>query len=92
MHPSKMSKLRLVINSVKRRTSSKLRRVTSALFDGLYLSVIVEIWSKIVYTFKSLTYNDYLDVSYSCDTLMEPMFWFVDNFTSSLGPVSFHFG
>lgn len=39
------------------------------------------------YSFKSLFYNDHLDVSYSCDTLMEPMFWFVDNFTSALGPV-----
>ncbi|XP_014477873.1 PREDICTED: probable palmitoyltransferase ZDHHC16 isoform X3 [Dinoponera quadriceps] len=36
--------------------------------------------------FKSLFYNDFLDWSYACDILMEPLFWFVENFTACLGP------
>ena len=35
----------------------------------------------------SLFYNDHVDSGYVIDTLMEPMFWFVDNFTKSLGPI-----
>lgn len=37
--------------------------------------------------FGSLFYNSHLDTGYVADTLMEPMFWFVDHFTLSLGPV-----
>ncbi|XP_059477659.1 palmitoyltransferase ZDHHC16 isoform X2 [Neocloeon triangulifer] len=37
-------------------------------------------------TFRSLTYNHFLDQSYVADTLMEPLFWFVENFTKFLGP------
>ncbi|XP_032672842.1 palmitoyltransferase ZDHHC16A [Odontomachus brunneus] len=37
-------------------------------------------------TCKSLFYNDFLDWGYACDILMEPMFWFVENFTACLGP------
>lgn len=29
-----------------------------------------------------------MDQSYIADVCMEPMFWFVDNFTKFLGPVS----
>lgn len=38
-------------------------------------------------TYYSLTHNYFLDRSYVADTLMEPLFWFVDNFTKVLGPV-----
>nr|CAH7735753.1 unnamed protein product [Callosobruchus chinensis] len=38
-------------------------------------------------TFRSLTYNHFLDQSYAADVCMEPMFWFVDNFTYAIGPV-----
>ncbi|XP_053204495.1 palmitoyltransferase ZDHHC16-like [Panonychus citri] len=37
-------------------------------------------------TLKSLFYNHHLDFGYAADTLLEPIFWFVDHFTSSLGP------
>lgn len=86
-----MSRLRLMVNSFKRKTSSRLKRVSSAVCDSLHLHLITNTWSRMKYSFKSLLYNDHLDVSYSCDTLMEPMFWFVDNFTSTLGPVRLRF-
>lgn len=35
---------------------------------------------------KSLFYNDFLNWSYVCDILLEPLFWFVENFTACLGP------
>ncbi|XP_016841678.1 palmitoyltransferase ZDHHC16A [Nasonia vitripennis] len=38
-------------------------------------------------TFKSLFYNHYLNWSYVCDTLLEPILWFVENFTACLGPI-----
>lgn len=43
-------------------------------------------WWRLQIIFKSLFYNDFLNWSYACDILMEPMFWFVENFTSFLGP------
>lgn len=36
---------------------------------------------------RSLFSNDHIDSGYIADTLMEPMFWFVDHFTESLGPI-----
>ncbi|KAL2730950.1 palmitoyltransferase ZDHHC16 isoform X1 [Vespula squamosa] len=44
-------------------------------------------WCRLQITCKSLFYNDFLDWSYMCDILMEPIFWFVENFTALLGPV-----
>jgi palmitoyltransferase len=35
---------------------------------------------------KSLTFNIHLNQSYASDVLLEPIFWFVDNFASFLGP------
>ncbi|KAK2585867.1 hypothetical protein KPH14_010460 [Odynerus spinipes] len=43
-------------------------------------------WWRLQITLKSLFYNDFLDWSYVCDILMEPIFWFVENFTACLGP------
>jgi palmitoyltransferase len=37
--------------------------------------------------FLSLTYNDHMSWNYVFDTLMEPLFWFVDSFTKILGPL-----
>ncbi|XP_014208446.1 palmitoyltransferase ZDHHC16A [Copidosoma floridanum] len=37
--------------------------------------------------FKSLFYNHYLNWSYVCDTLLEPIMWFVENFVALLGRV-----
>lgn len=37
---------------------------------------------------RSLTYNHHVNQSYVSDVCMEPIFWFVDNFTHLLGPVS----
>ncbi|XP_054265049.1 palmitoyltransferase ZDHHC16 [Macrosteles quadrilineatus] len=37
--------------------------------------------------FNSLFCNKHLDQSYAADVLMEPMIWFVDNFTKCLGPL-----
>lgn len=39
----------------------------------------------------SLFHNDFADWYYIGDTLMEPLFWFVDHFTRILGPVSIIF-
>ncbi|XP_052860119.1 palmitoyltransferase ZDHHC16 [Anopheles cruzii] len=36
--------------------------------------------------FRSLTYNHHMNQSYASDVVMEPIFWFVDNFTHLLGP------
>ncbi|KAJ8923492.1 hypothetical protein NQ315_010070 [Exocentrus adspersus] len=38
-------------------------------------------------TFRSLTYTHFMDQSYAADVCMEPMFWFVDNFTYAIGPL-----
>lgn len=45
-------------------------------------------WWRLQIVFKSLFYNDFLNWSYACDILMEPMFWFVENFTACLGPLT----
>jgi len=45
-------------------------------------------WRKVNLLIKSLFYNHFMDQSYIADVCMEPMFWFVDNFTKFLGPVS----
>ena len=45
-------------------------------------------WKKITVCIYSLFYNHFLDQGYVADVCMEPMFWFVDNFTKFLGPVS----
>ncbi|XP_055381447.1 palmitoyltransferase ZDHHC16 [Condylostylus longicornis] len=35
---------------------------------------------------RSLTYNEHMNQSYASDVCMEPIFWFVDNYTHLLGP------
>ncbi|XP_026674225.1 palmitoyltransferase ZDHHC16 isoform X2 [Ceratina calcarata] len=45
-------------------------------------------WWRLQVIIKSLFYNDFLNWSYVCDILLEPLFWFVENFTACLGPVS----
>lgn len=42
--------------------------------------------ARVQLTIRSLTYNHLLDQSYVADVCMEPMFWFVDNFTHIIGP------
>ncbi|CAH1103090.1 unnamed protein product [Psylliodes chrysocephalus] len=44
-------------------------------------------FQKCLVTFRSLTYNHFMDQSYAADVCMEPMFWFVDNFTHAIGPI-----
>lgn len=39
------------------------------------------------HTIRCLTYNHFMDQSYTADVCMEPIFWFVDNFTYALGPL-----
>ncbi|XP_076364565.1 palmitoyltransferase ZDHHC16 isoform X3 [Tachypleus tridentatus] len=41
----------------------------------------------IKYTIYSLFYNSFLDIYYIGDICMEPLIWFVDHFTKSLGPI-----
>uniref|UniRef100_A0A1A9X411 Palmitoyltransferase n=1 Tax=Glossina brevipalpis TaxID=37001 RepID=A0A1A9X411_9MUSC len=43
-------------------------------------------WSYMKLCFRSLTYNEHLDASYASDVLMEPIYWFVDNYAHVLGP------
>ncbi|XP_066991490.2 palmitoyltransferase ZDHHC16A isoform X2 [Anabrus simplex] len=44
-------------------------------------------WQKSRLTFFSFFYNHFTDFTYVVDVCMEPVFWFVDNFTKFLGPV-----
>ncbi|KAF2884870.1 hypothetical protein ILUMI_21289 [Ignelater luminosus] len=39
------------------------------------------------FAIRSLTYNHFMEQSYAADVCMEPMFWFVDNFTHAIGPL-----
>ncbi|XP_022832997.1 probable palmitoyltransferase ZDHHC16 [Spodoptera litura] len=43
--------------------------------------------SQAVLIFRSLTYNEHMNQSYAIDFLLEPVFWFVDNFAQYLGKV-----
>lgn len=43
--------------------------------------------SQVVLTFYTLTYNTHTDKNYIIDCLLEPIFWFVDNFAGNLGKV-----
>jgi len=65
------SKLRWSLNIVKRKICSTIRSRLSHILVGG----------------KTLFYNDHVDCSYVADTLMEPLFWFVDHFTGRLGPI-----
>lgn len=38
-------------------------------------------------TIQSLTYNEHMSQSYAIDFMLEPIFWFVDNFAQYLGRV-----
>ena len=40
------------------------------------------------YAVRTLCGNIYLNRDYVFDTLMEPLFWLVDNFAKAIGPVS----
>ncbi|XP_049885782.1 palmitoyltransferase ZDHHC16 [Pectinophora gossypiella] len=44
-------------------------------------------FSQAVLIMQSLTYNAHMSQSYAIDFLMEPIFWFVDNFAQYLGKV-----
>ena len=44
-------------------------------------------WKILRITFLSLFYNEHISSDYIFDTLMQPAFWFVDQFTAILGPV-----
>ncbi|KAK0159222.1 hypothetical protein PV328_010131 [Microctonus aethiopoides] len=46
-----------------------------------------EHWWKFKITIKSLFYNDFMSWAYACDIFMEPILWFVENFTAVLGPI-----
>ncbi|XP_037068015.1 palmitoyltransferase ZDHHC16-like [Pollicipes pollicipes] len=43
--------------------------------------------SLVPYSLKTLCGNIYLDWDYAFDTLMEPLFWMVDNFAKAIGPI-----
>ena len=43
-------------------------------------------WKILRLTFLSLFYNEHFSADYAFDTLMQPAFWFVDQFTAVLGP------
>lgn len=44
-------------------------------------------WLRARIAVHSLFYNHFLDLTYVVDVCMEPIFWFVDNFTKFLGPL-----
>lgn len=43
-------------------------------------------WENLKVCFHSLTYNHHMNMNYASDVCMEPIFWFVDNYTHLLGP------
>lgn len=57
----------------------------------VFRSKFRQLWEKWRLTILSLMYNEFCDQSYVADVCMEPIFWFVNNFTSVLGTVSIHF-
>ncbi|KAG5895059.1 hypothetical protein JTB14_021026 [Gonioctena quinquepunctata] len=58
------------------------RRIPQALYG-----LIKSFYQKCCMSFRSLTYNHFMDQSYAADVCMEPLFWFVDNFTYAIGPL-----
>ncbi|PSN56799.1 putative palmitoyltransferase ZDHHC16 [Blattella germanica] len=59
----------------------KLTTIPSAIRDAVRWQ-----WKKLKISVYSLFYNHFMDQGYMADVCMEPMFWFVDNFTKFLGP------
>lgn len=72
------SKVRWTANWIKRKIRTKLEHVVTFIANKCNAPLL---------TIKSLCYNDHLDRGYVIDTLMEPLFWFVDHFTEALGPI-----
>ncbi|KAJ8737127.1 hypothetical protein PYW07_000398 [Mythimna separata] len=59
-------------------------------FQGLFRRLKENILWKIsqgLLSVRSLTYNEHMSQSYAIDFLLEPVFWFVDNFAQYLGKV-----
>ncbi|CAB3225255.1 unnamed protein product [Arctia plantaginis] len=57
-------------------------------FQGVFRRIYAFILWKISQarlTIRSLTYNEHMNQSYAIDFLLEPIFWFVDNFAKHLG-------
>ena len=70
-------RLRWSVNLLKRKVVSRLLSFTT---------IFSRQWMLLTLSVRSLFGNDDMDSGYIADTLMEPLFWFVDNFTASLGP------
>jgi len=45
-------------------------------------------WSYMKHCWHSLTFNAHMNSSYASDVCLTPIFWFVDNYTHCLGPVT----
>jgi len=68
----------------------KCRRVRCALLEPVS-SYIAERWFIMRLTYSSLFHNTLTSSMTVVDSLLEPMFWFVDRFVRYLGPVSYEF-
>ncbi|XP_063980173.1 palmitoyltransferase ZDHHC16 isoform X1 [Diachasmimorpha longicaudata] len=44
-------------------------------------------WRRFIIASNTLFYNDFMSWGYACDIVMEPICWFVENFTAVLGPI-----
>lgn len=75
--------LKYVTNSAMARISWKISKYIRYLFNFVWLR-----FNLLKMLFLSIFHNEFADWYYIGDTLMEPMFWFVDHFTKILGPVS----
>lgn len=62
--------------------------ITKYLPFFVYREYIVWKYTQAVLTMRSLTYNEHMSHGYAVDCMLEPIFWFVDNFAASLGKVS----
>lgn len=60
----------------------KIRGCARRLIERIRFQIFI-----IKLTIRSFFYNEFADMYYVGDTLMEPMFWFVDHFTKVLGPI-----
>uniref|UniRef100_A0A6B2E9F6 Palmitoyltransferase n=1 Tax=Phlebotomus kandelakii TaxID=1109342 RepID=A0A6B2E9F6_9DIPT len=63
------------------RIKWRLREIPRRLYENIRFR-----YAYTLVCIKSLMYNHHLNQSYVSDVCMEPIFWFVDNFTHLLGP------
>ncbi|RWS30817.1 putative palmitoyltransferase ZDHHC16-like protein [Leptotrombidium deliense] len=70
----------------RRQVLIRVRKWIRKVF-GTHFARILQYYECVKLLACTLCYNSHVDSGYVADTLLEPMFWFVDHFTLSLGPI-----